>query len=197
MKKVLLGILLASASLPVLAESKFSGELLLGTADQKTSVDGFGSSTVDEVSIGVRGAYTLNKHFAIEAAYHNYGEAKNSYVDEFGDDIRETVETTAINLGIKGSLPFENGFSLYARAGIALWDLSIKETDSAFPGEVFSIEDDGNDIYYGVGAQLDLSDKFFIGAEYTITDMEAEASFMNISFDHEVTNLSVSVGYRF
>lgn len=195
MKKLMVGILLTACSIPVLAESKLSGELLLGKADQKSSISGFGSTSGDDTSIGVRGAYQLSNHFSLELAYHNYGESEESYIDEFGDRINDKVESTALNFGIKGTLPFDGGFAVYGRAGLALWDVKYSATDSSMPGEVLALDDDGNDFYYGVGVSYNFTNNFFIGAEYTVTEMDV--SIFNVSIDHEVKNLSLSLGYRF
>lgn len=198
MKQRLLGLLLAVCALPVIAEDRFTAEILLGTADQKSTakVDGETLSiSGDDLSVGVRGAFSLNKHLALELSYHNYGETDESYIDEFGDSINDKVSATAFSAGVKGIIPFDNGISLYGRAGISFWDVEARSTDSYFPGEVFEANDDGSDAYVGVGLQYHLTSKLIAGVEYTITTMGLSVE--GISVDHEVKNLSLSVGYKF
>ena len=193
MKNVTLTILLASLSVPALADNKISAEFLIGNADQKGSIKNVGSTSGDDLSFGVRGSYSLNENISLEAAYHNFGQTDDSYVDEFGDTINDKISSTSINFGVKGIIPLESGFSLFGRIGLSLWDVEFEETDSAFPGEKFKADDDGDDIYYGVGVQYSISDQLKIGAEYSVIDMGAEIE--SISVDNEVKNLSLSLSY--
>ncbi|MBL0710025.1 MAG: outer membrane beta-barrel protein [Colwellia sp.] len=140
MKKVVLSVLLMSSALPVMAESDFSAELLLGMADQELSAGGQ-STSGDDISFGIRGAYSLNENFSVEAAYQSYGETDDTYIDDWGDTINDKLSSTALNLGFEGILPLENGFSLNARVGISFWDAELKETDSSLPGETSKGDD--------------------------------------------------------
>jgi len=194
MKKVVLSVLLMSSVLPAMAENNFSAELLLGMADQELSANGQ-STSGDDTSFGVRGAYSLNENFSVEGAYQSYGETDDTYIDEFGDTINDKLSSTALSLGIKGILPLDNGVSLNARAGISFWDAEIKETDSAFPGETFKGDDNGNDLYYGIGAQYQINPQIFIGVEYTMTKMGISTE--GVSADFDVKNISLSLGYKF
>ena len=218
MRKLTLGVLLVSSTiaLPVIAEngnsipadsesnvstdkvttfSNFSAELLLGTANQKSEISGFGSTSGDDTSIGVRGAYNINKNVALELAYHLYGETEDSYTDEYGDIITDKVSSSSLNIGVKGILPLDKGFSLHGRAGLALWDAELEETDSYFPGEKIKMDDSGTDLYYGLGMQYQLNQQLNIGVEYTIINMGVSLS--GVSVDHDVKNLSLSLGYNF
>lgn len=196
MKKVVLGLVLAAASVEVFAQDTgIYGEVLLGNAEQEAKVEGYPSLSGDDLSFGVRGGFNFNSNFALEIAYQNYGEAEESYIDEVGNDINDKFGASAFGAGVKASIPFENGFSISARLGLSLWDIDIDETDSSAPGEVFSLEEDGNDFYYGIGAQFNVSSNFHVGAEYTITELDV--SIGDASFDHEIRNVGVFVGYRF
>ena len=195
MKKFLLGMCLSASCLPAFAESDFSVGLLLGSAKQETSSDGARDLSGSDLSIGVRAAYHINEYFAVEAGYHDYGEAEDSFVDSFDDNIGVTIGTTALTLGLKGSLPFDNGFALSARAGVASWEWDLAVRDSAFPGEVFKSDDDGTDLYYGVGAEYTINSQVSLGVEYTVTDMDVRSGVADI--DHEVNNFSLSLNYSF
>lgn len=196
MKKSTLALVLTTMALPSFAESKFSGELLLGTADQETELSVGGSTSADDTSIGIRGAYQYNENVAIELAYHNYGEAESSYIDVYGDTYHDKLETTSVNIGIKGVLPVDNNFSLAARLGLAMWDYTLTGTSAALPGGSLTLEDDGTDIYYGIGAQYDFNEKVFVGVEYTVTELDLSLLGV-LSADHEVKNFSLSIGSRF
>ena len=89
----------------------------------------------------------------------------------------------------------ENGLSLNARVGVSFWDSEFEGTDSSAPGIIFKADDDGTDLYYGIGAQYDINPNLYVGAEYTLTKMDI--STVGISADFEVDNLSLSLGFKF
>jgi opacity protein-like surface antigen len=194
MKKVVLSVLLMSSVLPAVAENNFSVELLLGMADQELSADGL-STSGNDTSFGIRGAFSLSENFAIEGAYQSYGETDDTYIDDFGDTINDKLSSTALSVGVKGIIPFNNGVSLNARAGISFWDVELEETDSYFPGQTFKADDNGNDLYYGLGAQYDINSQVTVGLEYTITKMGISTE--GVSADFDVKNISLSLGYKF
>jgi len=145
--------------------------------------------------MGVRGAFQFNENFAVELSYQNYGEIDETFIDMYGDTINDTIQTTALNIGLKGIYPLQSGVSIIGRAGLSLWDYEIEETNSFYPGEVFTLDDDGNDFYFGIGAQYDINDQFFLNVEYTLLELDVSAP--GGSFDHEVENFSVSAGVNF
>lgn len=195
MKKLTLGLLLTAATLPAMAESKFSAELLLGQADQESDVAGFKLGSGDDMSYGIRGSYLANKNIALELAYQNYGETDKSYPEE-GGTTSEMLSSSAITLGVKGILPFDNGFSLHARAGLSVWDYKVAVTNTAFLEEGVSLKDDGNDLYYGIGMQYAINPQLSIGAEYTMTEMGATVADV-VSIDNEVKNLGLTLSFNF
>lgn len=199
MKKVVIGALLGLSSLSSFAEdARFSAEVLVGKTDQELSSD-YGDTEGDDTSIGIRGAFLLNKNFALELSYHDYGEADDSYIDGWGDNIKDSLDSSSFNLGVKGILPLNNGFSLHARLGVAFWDVELSETDSAFPGETFKGDDSGNDFYYGIGAQCAINEKFTIGVEYTVSEFDTEigGDFRGFKADVETDTVALTAGIKF
>ena len=194
MKKLVLSILLIPAALPVMAENNLSAALLLGTANQEFSKNG-ASKSGDDLSFGIRGGYLLSENLSIEGAYHIHGEIDDTYIDGFGDTINEKISSRSLGFGVKGLLPLDYGISLNARVGVSFWDVEAKETDSSLPGEVFKSDDNDNDLYYGFGAQYDINSQTTVGLEYTITNMEISTETVSANFD--VTNISLSLGYKF
>jgi opacity protein-like surface antigen len=189
-RNIIVGVLLGSSALYASAENKLSAEILLGMANQEISTSDT-SPSGDDISIGFRGAMSLHKNISAEISYHNYGEADDIHIDGFGDTINSKWTTTAFNLGAKGIFPLDNGVSLNARLGISIWDTELKFTDSSIPGQEFKAEDDGTDLYYGIGAEYDINSNMYVGAEYTLTKMNISTA------DSDVNNLSLSLGYKF
>lgn len=198
MRKIIAGTLFLGLTSGALANNNFSGEFLIGQADQQGSTR-LGKKEGSDTSLGFRGAYAFNKNIALELAYQDYGDASDKYVDDFGDNINDTMNTTAINLGVKGTLPFDNGFSLQGRAGLSMWDYELTETDSFLPGTTYRGGDSGTDLYFGLGAQYNITQRIFIGAEYTMLEFDTKLNkdFKGAKVKTEVDNLSLSIGIHF
>jgi opacity protein-like surface antigen len=177
-----------------MAENNLSAELLFGTVNQEFTNNGY-SKSGDDLSFGIRGTYSLIESFSIEGAYQIHGEIDDTYIDGFGDTINEKLSSTALSLGLKGILSLDYGISLNARVGVSFWDVEAKETDSSLPGEIFKSDDNGNDLYYGFGAQYDINSQVTFGLEYTITKMSISTD--TVSADYDVKNISLSLGYKF
>ena len=146
---------------------------MLGFAEQELS-DSNLSISGDDRSYGARLTYAFNTSFAIEFSYQNYGEAEDTFVDSFGDTIKDRWESDALSVGIKGSLPIGEDFNLIGRLGISKWDIKFTETDSAFSGVIFSATDERNDIYAGVGIEFNINETIFSNIEFTMTNMETK-----------------------
>ena len=56
-------------------------------------------------------------------------------------------------------------------------------------------DDNGNDLYYGFGAQYNINSQVTVGLEYTITKMGISTE--GVSADFDVKNMSLSLGYKF
>jgi OOP family OmpA-OmpF porin len=208
MKKKVIFISCALLAAQSFAENKFSAELSLGSADQNsTFVDGDSSpdetTTDSSTSYGLRGLYHVHPNFAVELGFSDYGEINRSYIDSFGDRISESISSDAINAGVRGIWPINEIFSINGRLGYAFWNYEASATDSSMPDMTFKLDDSGNDLYYGVGAEYKINENFRIGAEYIITDMGASftsisgVSIPKVEIDHEVENLALTLGYTF
>ncbi|MES2673587.1 MAG: porin family protein [Pseudomonadota bacterium] len=214
MKKIALALIIASVAAPSLAENKFTGELLLGKASQELNISysfnnegviesGKESFDNDSNGYGFRAGYQIGQHFAVELTHQLYGEYTNSFLDDFDDRIRETIEAKATSVGVKGILPMSDSFSIVGRLGLANWDLDLSSTDSSNPGEVFKLKEDGQDLYYSIGAEFKINEKFFAGIEYSILTMSWDDKVVDgefsasVDYEHEVNNLGLSFGMVF
>lgn len=92
-------------------------------------------------AFGLFGGYHLNEVLSIEAAYNDFGEAEKGGVK---------VEASALSLGIVGKLPIRTDFTLLGKVGLAAWD-----TDASFGA--LKDSDSGTDVYFGIGADYDIS----------------------------------------
>ena len=199
MKKPVLAILLAITAIPAMAQDDaFSAEILSGTTEQEI-IGTFDRTKEDDTSFGIRGAYSINKNIALELAYMDHGETDDTYVgSRFGNIVDARISSRAVNLGVKGMMPFANGFSLHARSGISFWNATLKETSSFQPGITLRGDDSGKDFYYGIGAQYAINAIFTIGAEYTLSEYRFKpGSFSNTDADMNVRTLALTAGFNF
>lgn len=170
MKKITITAFLSLISTAVFAnDSRFSAEILIGKTDLEFVSNEY-FDVGDDTALGIRGVYNLNQNVAFELSYINHGKTNDNSSDAFGDTFTDKISSSAFNFAVKGSIPFELGFSISARLGLAFWDIELSETDSYYPGEVFKGRDSGNDLYYGIGTQYLINEKFTIGAEYTVAE---------------------------
>lgn len=113
--------------------------------------------------------YRFNKWLAIDAAYWDIGEFKS---DELDNGQKVAYDTSMWTVGGIVSVPLWI-LDVYGRMGAAMWDV-----DSRY------IENDGTDVYYGVGAALNVFGSLDLYAEY-------------VRFDADEAIDSIGLGMRF
>jgi hypothetical protein len=170
------------------AQSPLYLEVMVGNAEQTEKFEGLSDISADETSVGFRVGYNILEYLAVELGYHDYGEADDTVSDGFGGSSDEKIETTSVNFGLKGILPLTNGFSLNARLGVFQWDYEYNSNSVGFSG---SGDDDGTDIYYGIGGAYQITEVIGLGIEYTV--MDHEASIEGFKFDRELENIALSL----
>jgi OmpA-OmpF porin, OOP family len=139
----------------------------LGVATNK--VDDFES---DGIAVKLLGGYTFNQYFAVEAEYIYAGTLEDTI-----EDVELSVKSDGVVVAALGKLPLADGFSLFAKLGYTFYDEKVK----ASRGDVSLTEkNSGEDLLYGVGADLWLGRKFQLRAEYEVVDVE-DADFNVVS----------------
>ncbi|MCK4705194.1 MAG: outer membrane beta-barrel protein [Gammaproteobacteria bacterium] len=110
-----------------------------------------------DTSFKVFGGAKINKNFAVEGSYIDFGEliAKDNF-------IAFTAEITGFNISALGVIPASDSVDLFGKVGMLFWDLKL-----ALSG-VFndSLSESGNDFAFGFGANFDVNETFSIRAEF-------------------------------
>lgn len=194
-KCVFVAVICCSSATSTIAEVEFSIAGLLGNADQEGKSSGFITISGDDSSIGIRGSMFFNDYAGLELSYHDFGSASESFIYSVGDKITDYLETTSMNLGIVGSIPLGDSFSIDGRLGIARWDFEIRETNSGFPGAELKYDDSGLAVYHGVGVQYRPVDYLILSLEYTVFSFDAFVGALET--DQKVENVSLAIGYIF
>jgi len=184
---------LCSLILPMTAvgAEDFAIEILVGRAKHDANVGLFQPNVDgDDTSIGIRGTYQLNKYWGLDLSYNDFGEASGRSRDDAGNPIDFSLKGSTVELNFNGRVFITDRLSLIARLGASRYDSEV-----TIGAE--SEDDDGFDLVLGAAIQYGFSDHFFTSIDYSWRDLTG-GSFNATRFDtYEVTNLTVSLGYRF
>lgn len=154
------------------AEQGFFAEAGAGFSTIDTGLDGLPGVSVDDedVFFSIGGGYNFTNMFAAEAGYIDLGEASVSNI--FGD--RATVSADGFYFGPRLTIAVTEQLDAYARIGLLAWDA---ETTSNFG---VSGQDDGTDVYFGIGAAWNISPQFAVGADWTRYAAESDGQDMDM-----------------
>lgn len=128
--------------------------------------DGSVSNISDEdtdTSFRIALGFAASDNLAFEIGYVDLGEATADGTSDGSSagiggwsagPVGVTAAVDGYDLGFSGRMPTSETFALTARVGVLLWDLEVTVEDG---GSTFSGSDDGNDVYFGLGAELSVS----------------------------------------
>ncbi|HKJ72667.1 MAG TPA: outer membrane beta-barrel protein [Alphaproteobacteria bacterium] len=180
--------LVGLASEPAQAQT---GQFYIGASAGRTSFDTgiiTYTASLDESSTGYKlvAGYNLNPNVAVEFTYADLGKAtvSGNSGDVFAyrgvgyqfllNNAEIKFEGTLIGAGGRFSFPVSRALSLYARLGLASWN--IDATASA-PGAITSTSSDsGTDPYYGAGIGWEFVPTVSLTAEYEHYELDTESA---------------------
>jgi OmpA-OmpF porin, OOP family len=135
------------------------------------------SCDLKDTSWKVFGGYRINRNFAAEAFWGEWGK-----ITLTSGPVRVTGELRTIGVAGLGILPLGQQFELFGKLGIG--NSNAKATGSA-PGVSISDRDSGSDLLFGFGATYNVTRNFGVRAEWERLN------------DSDVDVMSVGVQYRF
>ena len=164
--------MLALCLAPMLVHAQAFVELSLGQADF-----GLGAAPGIDVkdtdtSWAISGGYMFNPSIGAEAGYRSLGEASVSGTTPGGDSVRATVEFAGVFAGMVGRFPMADRLHFLGRFGLFLWQGKARLVENGVLTE--SADDDGTDLYFGVGASYAVSRNVDVGAGWTRYDVDGE-----------------------
>jgi len=166
-KKVLLAAMLGATVMaaPAVSMAQARGETgwyLGGNIGQTQAKDwcsgiaGSGISCDDkDTAFKILGGYNINRNFAAELGYSNFGKVKASL-----GALTDEAKATAWELSAVGSYPVANQFSVFGRLGLYFAD--VKENTN-FAG---NFKHTNNDLTYGFGVRYDFSREVGVRGEW-------------------------------
>jgi OOP family OmpA-OmpF porin len=169
-------VILATAPLSAGAGEGFYIGASVGSASLSEDFDGLG---IDDSSTSFRivGGWRANDYFTLEAGYQNFGDFEAS-TDIGGSESAVKLSADGFTLGLTGSVPLTDKFSLFGRAGMFFWDGNA-EVDNASQ----ATPEDTNP-YFGVGVAYAVSEKFLLIGDWTRYELEsANSSVYSVGFE--------------
>ena len=152
------------------ASAAEAGTFYVGGGGGQASADK-GAYDDQDTAFSLFGGYQFNRYFAVEGGYADFGEIKPSSGSSLKAD---TFHLTAV-----GTLPVNDAFSLYAKAGAHRWDADEKLS-------VLGGDDSGTDPTYGVGAQYRINERFAVRAEvsrFELGDADVDVAQLQLRYD--------------
>jgi OOP family OmpA-OmpF porin len=123
------------------------------------------------------GGYRINRNFAVEAFYANWGEIKIT-----NGVVTATGKLETFGLAGLGILPVGRQFELFGKLGLGS---SKQKFTASGPGITVSDRDSGSDLLFGLGGSFNFSRNFALRAEWERLN------------DSEVNAFSIGVQYKF
>ena len=145
-----------------------------------------------DTSINVYVGYQLNSYFSVEGGYIDFGEFSITGVSDgagsFWDagPVKYEGEADALTLGVRGSYPINDRFSVHGKLGLARWDAEASAMDGS--GTYNLYDDDGTDPYYGAGASYNLG-QISLNIDYI--------QYKDIGDETDTDVISAGISYRF
>jgi hypothetical protein len=222
-------VALAFFPLATLAETTIVSEILVGKSQHeiKSSLsagasDDSYSAALDDTSVGFRFGVKFWDNVSIELAKHDHGSAVNEFTIYFpttipgtpsggncclGPDHDYTVEARipvkieSIRFGVKGEIDVYKNFTVNARLGVAYWSYdSFSPQQIILSGSSTNRGESGNDIYYSIGGEYQLTENLHLGLEYslfTVSEKFDERIGISGSYEHDIQDLSLVLGWKF
>lgn len=180
-------VLSASASFAAHAEGAYFGANI-GSAEIKSSVDGFASSNRDTGG-KIYGGAQLTAPFGVELGYVNFGRSDKNFNDGV-TAASVTVKPSAVYLAATATAPINDQFSVFGKLGITENRAKINAT---LNGVSNSGTRNRTDAMIGVGAAYAITTQVSAVVEYENFGKLAKDDGVNIKGDL----FSVGLRYKF
>lgn len=128
----------------------------------------------------VFGGYRINRHFAVEASYINWGEASVSGGTFLGVPTSGRGEATSLGVAAVGILPVSDRFYLFGKIGMLSTDVEVSVNVGGFPGTGSESE---TEAHFGLGAGFNITRNLSLRGEWERGD-DIKADMMSIGLQY-------------
>lgn len=200
--KSIIAISILSAASVSYASQGFYAGFNVGQASYDVVLDDFsylqdgslssGSLDDSDTSLSLTLGYQINPNFSIEGGYIDLGELVVSATSNGGGSlyaagpVTAKVEANGLFFDAKGILPLNEKFSLYGKLGLLKWneDAVLSDVTGSLSGD-----DDGTDIFFGIGAAFNISNTIALNADYSRYQIDEDST------DVDVLSLGIQFGF--
>jgi hypothetical protein len=195
-------LVLWTSTVSAQAERGFFASANIGSS--RTSFHPTSVARIDEreQSFDVGIGYAFGPYFAIQGAYHDFGQVTGFVVcppegcmvppDEcppgavclaFMRPQPVPVDISGWSARLTGSLPLGLRFAAFASVGVIAWNTSA-DAIVTLPGgrRVDDLDDSGEDLIYGAGLQWHVSDRWSLQLSYEHVDLDIESGKLGATF---------------
>jgi hypothetical protein len=177
-RKILVATMATCILMPITANAE--GFFVGGSIGSASLSQDFDGLTVDDSTTSFRlvAGWRFNEYFSVEGGYNSFGKFKDD-VDIAGVPTSVSLTADGFTLGLGGSIPLSDRFSLIGRAGMFFWNgtAEINSVTQADPGD--------SNPFFGAGAQFAISSKFLINADFTRYEVEdANSDVLSVGFEY-------------
>jgi len=169
----------------------------------------------DEATVGFglfAGWELIPRYLSVEVSYVDFGdvesESRETVTSGSGSELYVTTlsgRTTATGISLRGSMPFGDRLSAFAKLGISAWEFKYAYEDEVFLNGVeydelsykFRKTEDDNDLFFSVGMEYRLTEDLFIYGEYFSQQAEYSASDGSSYSWFEASSLMAGVRWQF
>ncbi len=143
-----------------------------GEAEQKDACDdAFGSCDDDDFAWKVFGGYKFNQYFGVEGGSVDFGQSEGDalFIDLSNSQIFQATQEVKIDGFFLSGLvawPISDNFSVLAKLGMIYWDIEFDITDADNFALVGDEDENGTDVFFGLGAQYNFTPGFGVRAEW-------------------------------
>ena len=185
MRKVL-AVIAASGAIAYSPFALSEGFVELGIGQATYDLEVEGASVDDkDTTFAVSGGWMFHPMIGAEVGYRNLGEVAATATGP-GGTARVVVEVDGFMIGGVGRIPVgPQGLEIVPRVGLFMWDLKGRATLNGVPLD--SADDDGTDVYFGVGVQYAFTRRVHLGAHWARFDIGGD----------NVDAFELKAGFRF
>ncbi len=130
-------------------------------------------------TLRVFGGYDLNDYVSFEAGYTNLFKASHDVAG-----VNVDLDGSALDLTVRPTFPVSDRFRAFGILGWSHYDFNVSASGG---GANASADGSGNDLLYGLGADLAFADRWNLRGEWTAVDVS----------DADFGMFSVSASYSF
>ncbi len=189
MKRFILGIAVFVASQTAFADNQ--GFYAGGSIGQSKFIDQCaGTITCSDTDTAVKifGGYQFTENWGAEASYVDFG--KFTATAFIGVPVNVTAKANGFQLAGTGTIPVNNQFSFFGKAGIFLGRL---DNSGSVGGTSVSVSGSSTTFSFGVGAKWNIVDRFAVRLEFErFSKVGSDASGTS-----DIDLISVGASYRF